>query len=120
VSFGRLAPGSPASVAPTDITGRGELRIQGEGTFAVVFTLPSALDGPDGARIPLVFAPGDGLWQIRNRTVRFDPAQSFTIKLNPNAEEARIFLGGTALPALGQPAGRYTATVTVMTALTGT
>ena len=120
LDFGRLAPGVPARVASTDVVGRGEVRLQGEGTTSVLFTLPDHLAGPGGARVPLVFAADDGLWQIRNRQVRFDPAQPFTIRLNPNADEARIFLGGTALPAPGQPAGRYTATVTVMTVQTGT
>lgn len=120
LEFGPLTPGAPAVIAPTDVARRGEIRLEGEGTTVVIFTLPEALSGPGGARIPLVFAGTDGTWQIRNRQVRFDPRQPVTIKLVPNAREARIFLGGTALPAPGQPAGRYTATVTVMTVQTGT
>ena len=78
------------------------------------FYLPGYLENVTGARIPLVFSATDGLLIVKNRANRFNPAQTLSVKLNPSDNEAEIYLGGTASPAPGQVAGRYSATITVV------
>lgn len=119
LAFGQVTPGVPAVVSPTDVARRAELRLQGQGTVSLVITLPGYLEDAAGHRIPLVFSAIDGMATIKNRTVRFNPAGAVEIRMNPSEPEARVYLGGTALPGTNQLPGRYTATITVLVVPTG-
>ena len=75
-------------------------------------TLPTRLDGPAGASLPITFANGDA---IRIGTA---PNTAPTV-FNPKGAEVfvvvsptiHVFIGGTVSPAGNQPQGDYTGTI---------
>ena len=121
LAFGLLMPGVPMQVPVGDAARRAEWLLTGRGNTTVSFVLPSALQGPGGALLPLLFQAGDAGWQrvmsggggpgIQTE----DPNTPFAVNV-PNRQTVRLFLGGTAQPATTQAAGNYTATVTVIIA----
>jgi hypothetical protein len=122
LAFGQLQAGLSGVVLPTDATRRAELEIfAGRGEYSISLGLPGQLTSAGGAAVPLVFAATDGVLIIprRNRLTTFNPAQPYSFRLNRNDGNALIYLGGTAAPALAQPPGVYTATITVMVTNTG-
>lgn len=118
LSFGMLTPGVAATVLADDVARRAEWLLTGRGNVTMSFVLPTVLQGPAGAVIPLVFAAGDAAWE-RDRggggPRLEDPNAPFTVNV-PNRRTVRLYLGGTAQPAPTQAAGLYVATVTVVIA----
>ena len=125
LAFGLLIPGTPTRVLVSDVARRAEWLLTGRGNTTVSFVLPTALQGPGGALLPLVFQAGDVGWQRQaagggggggggGMQVE-DPATPFSVNV-PNRQTIRLFLGGTAQPATTQAAGNYTATVTLIIA----
>lgn len=84
--------------------------------------LPSVMNGPGTATMPLSYAGNDGIYDPRGGgappPTAFDPAAPYTDRL-PNNGRARIYLGATATPSFSQTAGDYTATVVLTVTLTG-
>lgn len=121
LAFGLLIPGVPTAVTVDDAARRAEWLLTGRGNTTVSFVLPSALQGPGGALLPLTFQAGDAAWQRVSGGAggpgmqTEDPNTPFSVNV-PNRQTVRLFLGGTAQPATTQPAGNYTATVTVIIA----
>lgn len=121
LSFGVLVPGVPGLVTVDDAARRGEWLLTGRGNTTISFVLPSAMQGPGGAVMPLVFATGDAAYQRQvgggggPAPQPVDPTTPFSVNV-PNRQTVRIFLGGTAQPATTQPAGNYTATITLIVA----
>lgn len=120
LEFGLLTPGAPAAVAPTDVARSAQVRIEGRGTYQVSFQLPASLTNANGQQLPLSFSATDGRVSIRHKITVFDPSTTVSFRVNPAEQEAVVNLGGTALPAPGQPAGSYSATIVVMVIQTGT
>lgn len=120
LQFGLLTPGVPVSVAPTDATRRAALTITARGRFYLSFTLPAELVAAGGQTVALQFTSGDGLVEIRHKQEWFDPNAGTTIHINPADLQADIYLGGTAVPTTGQPAGYYQATIVMIVVQTGT
>lgn len=120
LDFGQITPGVPTVVAPSDVIRSAQLRIDGRGTYQVSFQLPAQLTSPAGHTIPLVFGADDGLLTIRRKAISFDPATTTSFRINPADREALLNLGGQAMPAAGQRAGFYSATIVVMVVQTGT
>ena len=115
--FGDLLTGLPSAVLRNDPVRAGRIQIAGEhhSDLLVSFLLPSALLGPGGADVPLVFGPTDAGWSPDRDIglqLPFDPAAPTVIRLPTNGR-GLIFLGGTALPAGTLPAGEYTSNVTL-------
>jgi len=115
--FGELLTGLPSAVLRNDPLRAGRIQIAGErhADVLVFFLLPSALVGPGGADVPLVFGPTDAGWSPERSIdlqAPFDPAAPTVLGLPTNGR-GLIFLGGTALPAGTLPAGEYTANVTL-------
>ena len=121
LAFGLLIPGMPSRVAPTDVARRAEWLLTGRGNTTLSFVLPTMLQGPSGATVPLVFAAGDAAWVRQGAgggtpgMHAVDPNAPFTVNV-PNRQTVRLFLGGTAQPAVTQAAGSYTATITLIVA----
>ena len=118
LAFGMLMPGVPSSVPVSDVARRAEWLLTGRGNTTVSFVLPTALQGPGGAVLPLVFGTADAAWlrqQGGGGMTTQDPHTPFSVNV-PNRQTVRLFLGGTAQPATTQAAGNYTATVTVIIA----
>ncbi len=121
LAFGLLIPGVPTAVTVDDAARRAEWLLTGRGNTTVSFVLPSALQGPGGALLPLTFQAGDAAWlRVTGGgggpgMQPEDPNTPFSVNV-PNRQTVRLFLGGTAQPATTQAAGNYTATVTVIIA----
>ena len=123
LAFGLLIPGTPTRVLVSDVARRAEWILTGRGSTTVSFVLPTALQGPGGAVLPLVFQAGDVGWQRQGAggggggggMQVEDPSTPFSVNV-PNRQTIRLFMGGTAQPATTQAAGNYTATVTVIIA----
>jgi hypothetical protein len=115
LSFGTVVPGVPSHVLRTDPVNSGQFEIQGPFlTFIrLTFTLPSVLNGPSGATMPLSFATNDAGYSISNSIgsqTAFDPHQSYTTLIWIGGRSG-VFLGGTVSPIPSQRAGNYSATV---------
>ena len=117
LQFGVLIPGVSTRVPPTDAARRAEVAVLGLGNRVDVrLILPTQMTSIEGNALPLAFANGDGATSTTRAPtpVAFDPRTTIRINLNSDGTATRIFLGGTAAPPATQPAGIYTATVSVV------
>lgn len=115
LSFGTVVPGVPSHILRTDPVNSGQFEIQGPFlTFIrLTFTLPTVLNGPSGATMPLSFATNDAGYSFNNTIgsqTAFDPNQPHQTLIWFGGRSG-VFLGGTVSPTAGQRAGNYTATV---------
>jgi hypothetical protein len=115
LAFGLVLPGVPRFVARTDPAASGEFEIRGAkfATVLLQFTLPVALSGPGGAAMPLSFGANDAGYSATGsvgQQTGFNPNVGGTGTLAKNGK-GTVFLGGTARPTTGQPAGAYVGTV---------
>lgn len=118
VTFGTMVPGIDVVVSRTDGARAAQFDIKGTGsgrTVQLQFTLPTALSGPAGATLPLVYTAGDAGFSaqqsITNQT-GFDPRAPYTALLATDGRGS-VFLGCTARPAANQAAGGYSAILTL-------
>jgi hypothetical protein len=124
LDFGTLFAGTPMKVSRFDALRAGQFELRGAKGSEVRLDLglPSALNGPGGAKVPLGFGPGDGGYS-RDGTIAtaapFDPRSALITTLSGTGR-LYLFLGGTASPATRQTAGTYAGTVTLTIAYTGT
>lgn len=117
LTFGVVFPGVPVTILRTNPTGSGQFDISAAKFSPVVltFTLPSAMNGPAGATMPLLFGASDAGYsspETITSQVGFDPRLPYTTALDKNGRAA-VFVGGTATPTASQRAGSYTATLTL-------
>jgi hypothetical protein len=124
LTFGTIWSGQPAHVSALDPVRSGQIELRGIRLTEVqiTFTLPAALAGPSGAQLPLTFGSGDGAMSASGTigsATPFDPRSPVTGQLSGNGRLS-LYLGATAQPALRQPAGAYSGTITVTIAYTGT
>jgi hypothetical protein len=122
VDFQNVWAGVNASVSRTDPLRAGILTIKGTGNNEIIMTfqLPSMLQGPSGALMPIVFGANDAGYAVQNnpgQAVGFNPHSPHINKLH--GAKGFVFLGGTVSPQLGQTAGAYQAPVTLTVAYTG-
>jgi hypothetical protein len=99
----------------TDPINSGQFEIRGPFlTFIrLTFTLPTVLNGPLGATMPLTFAANDAGYSYNNTIgsqTAFNPNQSYQTLIWIGGRSG-VFLGGRVSPAAGQRAGSYTGTV---------
>lgn len=122
LDFGNVFPGVNKTVAITDATA-GRWLVQGEGGAEVTlaFTLPANLS--DGANtLPISFGAGSAGYNTTNNpgaATTFDPAAGATANLGVAPAELYVWIGGTVTPAVSQPAGLYTGTITLTVNYTG-
>jgi hypothetical protein len=121
LTFGVVLPGVPMTISRTNAASSGQFDISAakNSPIQLSFTLPSAMTGPAGATMPLVFGGSDAGYsspETITSQVGFDPKQPFVTTLDKNGRAA-VFLGGTAVPAPSQRAGSYTATLTLTVVL---
>lgn len=117
LAFGTLLPGVPQPVARTDPLRSGQFDLTGQRFSAVQlsFSLPSVMNGPGGATLPLSFGSNDAGFSVSQTVaaqVGFDPRAPFTATLSRNGRGS-VFLGGTARPLPSQRPGSYSGTVTL-------
>jgi hypothetical protein len=113
--FGVLAAGIPSPVSPGDAARRAVVEVVGSGQVTLTLTLPQELLAPDGAALPLHFAPTDGriVFPRGERVIEFDPRLPVSFNIPPGQGGAQVHLGGTAAPGPRQPPGSYGGTITV-------
>jgi hypothetical protein len=117
LAFGYLTQGVTEIVPYTDTFRRGVVRVDGSGQAWIRVTLPTTLAAPQGGTIPLQFLTGDVAVQESGKAAAaFDPAASTRVNLTKGT--ATLLIGGRAVPATNQPAGLYSATVTIMVSST--
>lgn len=116
LNFGFVIQGLATQVSPTDPIKSGQFyfRTPGLGSrVRVQFTLPTQLNGPAGATLPIAFQTTDGF-------IKGTATSSIGLTFNPNATstfnmvtsaDANVWLGGRVTPAINQTVGGYTNTV---------
>ena len=116
--FGQLIPGVTSHVGPGDVGRRGELQLEGRGSYQIQLVLPTALVSSDGSTLPVSFGAADAVLKrgTAGDPLVFDPNTGTTVAFTGGIVDAQLFLGGTALPRPDQPAGAYTANVSVLIA----
>lgn len=114
LTFGTVLPGVPTHILRTDPVNSGqfEVRAPPPKLIQLTLTLPTQLNGPSGATMPLSFATNDAGFSITNvitSQVAYDPNRPYVTAVVTN--RVGVFLGGTVSPLGSQRAGAYTATV---------
>ena len=118
LDFGVVLPGLQTSVLATDPIQSGQYYFSTPalGTrVRIRFDLPSQLDEPGGASMPITFKNNDAMIE---GTAPASPPVFFNPNANTNlvmttSRDANIWLGGTVSPVGGQAVGTYTAPVVV-------
>jgi hypothetical protein len=122
LDFGEVIPGFARSVA-VDAAASGQWQITGTGIYEVSmdFTLPTTLSDPASNTLPISFASGDAGHAPDNTGTAVTPIDPNATGLvaNLSAGSLWVHIGGTVTPGAGQPAGVYTAPVTLDIAYTG-
>lgn len=120
--FGPLTAGLAEPVRLNDAWRRGEVRLEGDRILDLSLILPTSMVAPGGASIPLQFVNGDASITVVGSTqpTLFDPNIGAKVGLKKNSTAALLYIGGTALPAVKQAAGNYTATIVIVLAKPGT
>jgi hypothetical protein len=122
LDFGDVFPGVNKSIGFGDGTS-GKWQIAGESGAEVqmTFTLPANLsDGTNN--LPISFGATDAAYfdsDAVGSAVPFDPNGGSTEFLNGTSGDGFVWLGGTVAPGPGQPAGGYSATVSLDVVYTG-
>ena len=117
LAFGPVIIGIPSTVAPSDAVHSGQYRFTAPAgsRVRIDFDLPSQLNGPASAKLPIKFGKTDAV-AVGNApgsapTV-LDPNPKANLKYDMGTSTAaNIFLGGTVTPASNQAPGSYVATV---------
>jgi hypothetical protein len=113
-------PGVAKSVAPADARA-GTWSVTGApaAEVALSFALPGNLVS-GGNNLPISFGAGDGGYDTSNAapSSTFDPGSGATTNLSGTGS-LWVWIGGTVTPAVNQPAGVYTNTITLTVDYTG-
>jgi spore coat protein U-like protein len=113
LSFGNVFPGVNATVALAD-AGAGRYDVTGQASSPVTLTftaLPTDLNFT-GNLLPVAFTAGYNTANSGAGATPFTPASGASASLSGSGA-LYVFLGGTVTPAVNQPAGSYTGTVTL-------
>ena len=124
LDFGNVFPGVPATVAVTDLTA-GHFTVNGADNAGVDVTFALPTDLSDGGNL-LPIATWTGVHNTTNSAAggtAFTPSAAVEVsQLSTGATpgELYLFVGATVTPAATQPAGVYTAPVTMTVVYNGT
>jgi hypothetical protein len=123
LQFGSVVAGIPNAAPPADPLRSGEFEVQAKNNayLLIIFTLPSQLDGPAGAAMPISFSSGDAVWIGKKKgstPVVFDPRPWRFLQTDSGGKNA-LYLGGQVDPASTQRAGTYANTVTLTVVVIG-
>jgi len=117
LAFGPVIVGVPTSIPPSHPVRSGQFRLSAPLLIRarLRFTLPTRLNGPAGATLPISFNNNDAI------AVGTAP-NSVPVTFNPKATKIFqpilatsmfVFIGGTVSPAGNQRQGDYTGTITL-------
>jgi hypothetical protein len=117
LAFGPVIIGIPSTVSPSDAVRSGQYRFTAPAgsRVRIDFALPSQLNGPASAKLPIKFGKTDAV-VVGNAPgsvpTALDPNPKANLKFDMGTSTAaNIFLGGTVTPAGSQAPGSYVATV---------
>ncbi len=119
LDFGPVIQGIAATVTTANPTSSGQFyfKTPAIGTrIRIQFTLPTQLNGPTGATMPITFGASDALAKgtaPASVPVSFDPNKTASFTMTSSLD-ANVWLGGRVTPAANQRVGNYSNTV-VMT-----
>ena len=116
LAFGLVIVGIPTSIGPSHPVRSGQFRLTAPVNSRLRFrlTLPTSLDGPAGAKLPISFTNTDGVavGSASNSVPEvFNPKANQVVQ-NVAGTTTNVFLGGTVSPAGNQQQGNYTGTIT--------
>lgn len=117
LAFAPVIRGVATHVFPNDAVKSGQFRfVTAIGNdIRIRFTLPTRLNGPSGATLPISFSSTDAIAQGTGPTsvpVTFNPNTTSTFTV-VTSTTINVFLGGTVSPAANQALGNYTNTITL-------
>jgi hypothetical protein len=116
LNFGPVIVGVPTSIGPSHPTRSGQFRLVAPllRNVRFRFTLPSRLNGPQNARLPISFGGNDAIALGQGATsvpVTFDPRVQQTFQI-VTSTTIHVFIGGRVTPSNNQRQGNYTGTIT--------
>jgi hypothetical protein len=117
LAFGPVIIGIPSTVAPSDAIRSGQYHFTAPAgsRVRIDFDLPSQLNGPGGARLPIKFGKTDAVLVGNapgSSPTALDPNPKANLKYDMGASTAaNIFVGGSVTPAGNQAPGGYVATI---------
>jgi hypothetical protein len=116
LAFGPVIVGIPTSIGPSHPVRSGQFRLTAplNSRLRFRFTLPTRLDGPAGAGLPISFTNSDGIavGSAPNSVPEvFNPKANQVVQ-NVTSTTTNVFIGGTVSPAGNQQQGNYTGTIT--------
>jgi hypothetical protein len=117
LAFGTVLNGVPKHILPSDAVNSGmfEFKAAGAAQVQLQFTLPTVLNGPAGATLPISFSTTDAI-------VQGLAGGSTPLTINPNVTTVYplgsgsrfdVWIGGTVTPQAGQTQGAYSATISL-------
>ena len=115
LAFGPVIIGVPSYVPPSHPTRSGQFRFTApvNSKVRLRFTLPSRLDGPAGATLPISFGNNDAIAQgtaPNSVPDTFNP-KGASVQMIVPSPIVNVWIGGTVTPAGNQPQGNYTGTI---------
>ena len=116
LAFGPVIVGLPTHIGPSHPVRSGQYRLTAPLLTRVRFrfTLPTRLNGPSGARLPISFGGTDAIavgTAPSSVPVTFDPKVQQTFQI-VSSTTIFVFIGGTVSPAGNQRQGNYTGSIT--------
>jgi hypothetical protein len=121
LDFGTVFPGLFSTVAETDATS-GHFRVLGATSAEVQLSfpaLPGTLDDGFGNSMSVTFTATESASDALGVGNACDTATGCTTNLDGTTGELHVYVGGTVTAGDPQPAGNYSATVTLNAAYTG-
>lgn len=117
LAFGPVIRGVATHVLPNDAVKSGQFRfVTAIGNdVRLKFTLPTRLNGPSGATMPISFGTTDGIAVGTGPTsvpATFNPNNTQTYNI-VTSTTINVFIGATVTPAAAQAIGAYTNTITL-------
>jgi hypothetical protein len=117
LAFGKVIAGVPTHIPPSHPVRSGQWRVTSLPFVRIRlrFTLPSELNGPAGAALPISFSNSDGIYvgtAAGSVPTSFNPKATTNINGSLNTT-TQVFIGGTVSPAGNQPQGNYAGTITL-------
>jgi hypothetical protein len=117
LAFGPVIVGVPTHIGPSHPARSGQFRVTTVSPLRVRlrFTLPTRLDGPGGATLPIDFNNNDALHvgaAANSIPETFNPKATKNVEMTTDAT-LFVFLGGTVFPAGNQRQGNYAGTITL-------
>jgi len=118
LAFGTVLNGIPKHILPSDAVNSGQFEFKAAGATTQVqlqFTLPTQLNGPAGATLPISFSTTDAIVQGLaggSTPLTINPKVTTVYTLGTGSRY-NVWIGGTVSPTGGQVQGAYSSTISL-------